>query len=93
MITAQSTQGDTMSHWTRGWWWRILSADFAFTKRQLGQLLLAGGLLLGAAILAIDILDIGREGGIGPAQRAALLVCGLTALLGLTLIPLGDDPA
>ncbi|XWX04770.1 hypothetical protein VZO05_04280 [Aggregatilineales bacterium SYSU G02658] len=82
-----------MSKFSQGWWWRIFAADFSFSKRQLGQLLLVSGLLLGAAILAIDLIDIGREGGIGPAQRAALIVCGVVALLGLTLIPLGDDPA
>jgi len=55
--------------------------------------MLCAGLLLAAAILAVDVLDFGREGGIGPAQSAALAVCGLLALVGLTLIPLGDNPA
>ena len=31
--------------------------------------------------------------GIGPAQRLALGVCIASALVGLTLIPLGDRPA
>ncbi len=81
-----------MSKFIQGWW-RIFAADFSLSKRQLGQLLLVGGLLSAAVILAIDVIDLGREGGIGPAQRAALIICGLVALLGLTLIPLGDDPA
>jgi hypothetical protein len=56
-------------------------------------LLLAGGLVAFLVILAIDIFDFGREGGIGPAQRIALGVSAVVALIGLTLIPLGDAPA
>jgi hypothetical protein len=76
------------------WWiWRIASRDFTFSKRQLGQLLAVGGLLGFAAILAIDIVNIGREGGVGPAQQAALAVMAAAVLLGVSLLPLGDDPA
>ena len=32
----------------------------------------AGGILGVIAILSIDLLDAGREGGIGPAQRVGL---------------------
>jgi hypothetical protein len=71
----------------------MLKEDFTLSKRHLGILLLAGGLLAFLAILAIDIFDFGREGGIGPAQRIALIVAALIALVGLTLIPLGDAPA
>lgn len=63
------------------------------TKRQLGWLLLIGGLLTFAAIIGIDILDAGREGGIGPAQQIALAFCALLSLVGLTLLPLGSAPA
>jgi hypothetical protein len=70
--------------------WR---ADFTFSKRQLGWLLLILGGLAAGGIIAIDLLDAGREGGIGPAQQLALVVSVGLALLGLTLIPLGDDPA
>ncbi len=63
------------------------------TKRQLGILLLAAGLLGFVGIIAIDLVDIGREGGIGPAQRIALGLMIALALLGLTLIPLKDTPA
>ncbi len=45
------------------------------------------------AILAIDILNSAREGGIGPAQQIALGACAAAALTGLTLIPLGNAPA
>ena len=71
----------------------MLRPDFTFSKRQLGWLLLALGAMGAAGILAIDIIDAGREGGIGPAQRLALGSALALALLGLTLIPLGDDPA
>lgn len=52
-----------------------------------------GGLGAFTAIIGIDIIDVGREGGIGPAQQIALgLALGL-AVVGVTLIPLGDAPA
>lgn len=67
--------------------------DFTFTKRQFGFFCVIAGILGFAGIFGIDLLDAGREGGIGPAQRVALgLMVGLV-LLGLTLVPLGDDPA
>lgn len=56
-------------------------------------MLLALGLLAAGGIIAVDLLDVGREGGIGPAQQLALVVSIGLALLGLTLIPLGNDPA
>ena len=71
----------------------MLRNDFTFTKRQLGYVFVAIGLLGALGILSLDIISAGREGGIGPAQRLALgLAIGL-ALAGLTLIPLGGDPA
>lgn len=73
--------------------WRMLRDDFTFTKRHLGLLLLSVGTLGFFGILAVDIVDFGREGGIGPAQQAALGLMALTALIGLSLLPLGDDPA
>ena len=63
------------------------------SKRQLGMILLVGGILGFCVILAVDIVDAGREGGIGPAQRIALLAMVLSAVVGLTLLPLGDMPA
>lgn len=71
----------------------MLKNDFTFTKRQLGLLCLMVGIVGFAGILGIDLLDAGREGGIGPAQRIALGLTIALAVLGLTLIPLGDDPA
>jgi hypothetical protein len=67
--------------------------DKALTKRQLGLLLVALGSLGFLGILAIDLLDIGREGGIGPAQQIALGLMLAAALVGLSLLPLKDRPA
>ena len=67
--------------------------NFTFTKKQLGYLLVAAGVVGALGILSLDIINAGREGGIGPAQRLALGLAIALALVGLTLIPLGDDPA
>ncbi len=71
----------------------ITKPDYALTKRHLGLLLVVIGVAGFVGILGIDVLDVGREGGIGPAQQLALAGCAALALLGLTLIPLGDTPA
>ncbi len=71
----------------------MFSNTYTLSKRALGILLLVVGVGGFAAILMIDILDVGREGGIGPSQRIALAAMAALALLGLTLIPLGDTPA
>lgn len=71
----------------------IFSENFTFTKRQLGFILLSIGGLAFVGILALDFIGGGREGGIGPAQLSALVVMGFVALVGLSLIPLGDEPA
>lgn len=63
------------------------------TKRQLGVFMTLVGIIGFCAILAIDIVDVGREGGIGPAQTLALALMAACAIVGLTLIPLGDAPA
>lgn len=63
------------------------------TKRQLGLLLLIGGIVGFSGIIAIDLIDIGREGGVGPAQQIALGLTAALALIGLTLLPLKDTPA
>ncbi len=67
--------------------------DRAITKRQLGIGLAGIGILGFAGILAIDLIDVGRYGGIGPAQSLALLLMVALTVVGLSLIPLGDAPA
>jgi hypothetical protein len=71
----------------------MLSKDFYITKRQLGIMLLIIGFLGAVGIFAIDILNAGQQGGIGPAQAFALAIMTVIAIIGLTLIPLGDTPA
>jgi len=71
----------------------MLSNDFTFTKRLLGIFMLVIGIGGFVAILMIDVLDVGREGGIGPAQRIALGAMVVLALVGASLIPLGKRPA
>ena len=84
-----------MSSWTQaGYTAQIMfSTTYTLTKRTLGLLLLLGGVLGFFGILAIDLFDVGREGGIGPAQQVALGLCVAAAILGLTLIPLGKAEA
>lgn len=67
--------------------------DCGFTKRQLGIVMALVGSIGFVAVLAIDIVDVGRQGGIGPAQATALGLLAAGAIIGLTLIPLGDAPA
>lgn len=71
----------------------MLSKDFTITKRQLGIMLLIIGFLGAVGILAVDILNAGQQGGIGPAQTFALAIMIVVAVIGLSLIPLGDTPA
>jgi hypothetical protein len=71
----------------------MFSDDFTFSKRQLGLLLVGAGILGALGILSLDIINAGREGGIGPAQRLGLGIAVGLALIGLALVPLGDDPA
>lgn len=63
------------------------------TKRQLGIALFIGGGGGAIAVLSIDLLEVGREGGIGPVQAAVLVIMVAALTVGLSLIPLGDSPA
>jgi hypothetical protein len=63
------------------------------TKRHLGILLLATGLIAIAGVLAVDLLGAGEFSGLGPVQRFALAGGALITLLGASLVPLGDRPA
>ncbi|PJF25622.1 MAG: hypothetical protein CUN53_11855 [Phototrophicales bacterium] len=71
----------------------MFSTHFTFSKRLLGLLMLFGGIGAFFGILAIDLIDAGREGGIGPAQQIALAAALVVSIVGVTLIPLGDRPA
>lgn len=68
-------------------------AGHMVTKRQLGLIFILLGVGAAAAMFAIDFLGAGQFQGIGPAQRRVLLVAALAAVVGLSLLPLGDRPA
>jgi len=72
---------------------RFFSRDYTLSKRGLGLLLIAVGVVIFAGVYAIDLLDAGRQGGIGPVQQIALGGSVVLALAGLTLVPLGHQPA
>jgi hypothetical protein len=63
------------------------------TKRQLGLIFIALGLLGIVGLLAIDLFRVGNYGGIGPMQQRAMVAAALLALVGLTLLPFGNRPA
>ena len=70
-----------------------LMFDKPLTKRQLGLLMVAGGTVGFIAIIGIDVLDVGREGGIGPAQQIALGLMIAVVIAGLTLLPIRNTAA
>ncbi|WP_119072328.1 hypothetical protein [Aggregatilinea lenta] len=70
----------------------LLRDDFTFTKRHLGLILTAIGPVLIAAMLAAEWLDA-DSGGFGLAQRAGVILGAAALLVGLSLIPLGNQPA
>ncbi len=63
------------------------------TKRQLGIIFIAIGMLGTLGTLAVDIVSAGNFQGIGPMQRLSLLGFGLLLFVGITLLPLGNRPA
>lgn len=71
----------------------MLEKERTITKRQLGIALSIGGGVGAIAVLSIDLLEVGREGGIGPVQAAVLIIMVAALAVGLSLIPLGDSPA
>jgi hypothetical protein len=68
-----------------------MTSDWIITKRFLGIVILAAGIL---GFVGLLVLDAVRGGGdFGPTQQLGLVACVGLALLGLSLIPLGDRPA
>ncbi|MGQ0605205.1 MAG: hypothetical protein ACT4QE_26305 [Anaerolineales bacterium] len=65
-------------------------SDRPLTKRQLGWLIIATGLVAAASVVLADAFGAGRFSGLGPAQWQALGGCALVVVLGLSLVPLGD---
>jgi hypothetical protein len=63
------------------------------TKRQLGLVIIALGVLAIIGSFVNDVIGGGDFQGIGPTQKLALLGAGLVILIGISLLPLGDRPA
>jgi len=72
--------------------WDLLHDDFTISKRQLGVLLLIGGVIVLAAMIAAEVLSTG-PGGIGTMQKLGIAVGAVSMVIGLTLLPLGSRPA
>jgi hypothetical protein len=68
----------------------IFTDKFTVSKRQLGIALTIVGIIGFIGMLALDFVGGGREGGIGPMQRAALILMIVITVFGVSLIPLGD---
>jgi hypothetical protein len=72
----------------------FFSPDFTLSKRHLGVLGILGGVAGFILVLLYDQLGLSDPGGgFGPSQMLALGGAALAILIGLSLIPLGDDPA
>jgi hypothetical protein len=63
------------------------------TKRQLGFVFIALGMLGIVGTFLMDWMGAGQFQGIGPAQRLALIGAGVIVFVGITLLPFGDNPA
>lgn len=72
---------------------RFLENEFSFSKRLLGWLLVAGGVAVFIGVMVLNILRQKPLNEIGPAQLLVFALCAIIALIGATLIPLGDSPA
>ena len=63
------------------------------TKRQLGYVIIALGIFAIIGSFVNDLFGGGDFQGIGPTQRLALMGAGLVILVGISLLPFGDNPA
>ena len=70
----------------------MLDDDFTLTKRQLGLLMIAGGVALFVVTFAADLVR-DQTGGFGTLQILGMLFGTASVLIGVTLLPLGDHPA
>jgi hypothetical protein len=70
----------------------LFSREFTFTKRLLGLHLILIGVAGNVVMIGWDLVRQ-SEHGVGPQQKAAMIVLALGAVIGLTLIPLGRAKA
>jgi hypothetical protein len=71
----------------------IFNDTFTFTKRQIGWLLVIGGVIAVLGLLALNFIRHKPVSEIGPAQQLVFVLFAAGLLIGLSLIPLGDAPA
>lgn len=71
---------------------RVFAPHFTITKEMLGWLLIAVGAGCVLVMLGAEVLDA-DSGGFGTVQRIGTVGGGLAMLLGITLLPLGAQPA
>jgi purine-cytosine permease-like protein len=65
----------------------LFSPEFTFTKRLLGLHLIIVGVAGNAVMIGWDLVRQ-SEHGIGPQQKAAMIVLAVGVVIGLTLLPL-----
>jgi Ca2+/Na+ antiporter len=70
---------------------QMFRADFTLTKRHLGLILMAAGLVMIVVMIVAEWLT--RSGGFGTAQKLGTLLGVTSFVVGLTLLPLGNQPA
>ncbi|NDJ75608.1 MAG: hypothetical protein GYB65_05055 [Chloroflexi bacterium] len=68
----------------------MFRAEFTLSKRQLGLLMIAAGLVTVVVTLGAEVLD---SDSFGTLQKLGILLGVMSTLVGLTLLPLGDRPA
>jgi hypothetical protein len=63
------------------------------TKRQLGIVVIALGLLVVLGTIAVDRIGAGKWSGFGPLQRMGIGLSLAAVAVGCILVRLGDRPA
>lgn len=63
------------------------------TKRQLGILTGALGLIVVLGLVAVDLVGAGQWAGFGPLQRLGIATSLVFVAVGLILFRIGDRPA
>ncbi len=63
------------------------------TKRQLGVIVIALGVLVALGVTIVDFIGAGKWGGFGPLQRIGIGLGSAAIAVGCVLFRLGDRPA
>ncbi len=63
------------------------------TKRQLGIVVIAFGILVVLGIVSVDVVGAGKWGGFGPLQRIGIVLSAAAIVVGCVLVRLGNRPA